>query len=237
MCCAPFVTTALSTMFSNWQGSPFTHDEITEAAEATRDYTVGSHDEAALFAVIYDINEDAQKAGRATLSGAPDLPADGSMPRFDELAARLMLADDAYVLPSDALSHLDDVFTVVRTARTVLIVLAVVALVGCVTIASTRGRIQAGKTIMASPGVVLVLFAGLALWAALDFDGFFAFIHSLFFTAGTWTFSADSLLIRMYPEGFWTGMAVVWLATTTVACIVCLILGRLVKGKQHAVHH
>lgn len=219
-------------MFSNWQGSPFTHDELAAAAEATRDYTVGGHDRSALFAVIYDINLSAQNDGRATLDGAPDLPADKSTLRPDELAARLMLSSEDYVLDADALDHLDDVFSVVSTARTVCIVLAVIALFGCVLIAATKGRASAGKTIMASPVIVLLLFAALALWVVIDFNSFFTALHSLFFTEGTWTFSADSLLIRMYPQGFWVGMGVIWLATTAASCIICLILGRLIKGKR-----
>lgn len=63
------------------------------------------------------------------------------------------------------------------------------------------------RRVLAGAGVsVLAVFALLAAWVAIDFDGFFAQFHSLFFAAGTWTFSWDSLLICMYPPEFWVGM-------------------------------
>ncbi|MCL2826689.1 MAG: DUF1461 domain-containing protein [Eggerthellaceae bacterium] len=233
MCCAPFSTTALSNLFSNWQGSPFTHDELVKAAQATLDYTVGSNDRAKLFPVIYDINMSAKANGRATNAGAPDLP-DGGMPATDELAARFSLAGESYVLTNDALSHLDDVYRVISTARIVLIVLAVVGLAGLVVVGITRGRRHVGIVVIVASIVVLALFIALAGWIIVDFDGFFTALHSLFFTAGTWEFSADSLLIRMYPENFWVGMGAIWLATSILACVVGIILGRLIKGRKRA---
>ena len=76
---------------------------------------------------------------------------------------------------------------------------------------------------------VLAVFALLAAWVAIDFDGFFAQFHSLFFAAGTWTFSWDSLLICMYPPEFWVGMGVIWLVVTVACCVVCITIGRLLR--------
>ena len=68
----------------------------------------------------------------------------------------------------------------------------------------------------------------------VDFNGFFAAFHSLFFANGTWTFSADSLLICMYPPDFWIGMGAVWLAATLVASAVAIAVGMAVKGRRSA---
>ncbi len=46
--------------------------------------------------------------------------------------------------------------------------------------------------------------------ATSDFDTFFSAFHGLFFSAGTWTFSYDSLLIRTFPEPFWVTAGAVW---------------------------
>jgi uncharacterized membrane protein len=54
----------------------------------------------------------------------------------------------------------------------------------------------------------LVVFAGMA--AVLDFSMFFAAFHGLFFAAGTWQFPYDSLLIRLFPERFWTTAGASW---------------------------
>ena len=76
-------------------GTPFSHDELVQAAVATRDYTVGSNDREAVFSMLHAINES---AGTPYADAAPD-----------ELAA----APEEYTLPADALSHLDDVYHVV----------------------------------------------------------------------------------------------------------------------------
>ena len=73
---------------------------------------------------------------------------------------------------------------------------------------------------------MIAIFVCLAIWVAVDFNGFFAAFHSLFFAAGTWTFSWDSLLICMYPPNFWIGMGVVWFVVTMVLSILGIVIGR-----------
>ena len=152
-------------------GTPFSHDELVQAAVATRDYTVGSNDREAVFSMLHAINES---AGTPYAEASPD-----------ELAA----APEEYTLPADALSHLDDVYHGV-------------------------GRRALGGVAQAAGIAVVAVFALLAAWVVVDFNGFFAAFHSLFFANGTWTFSYDSLLITMYPPEFWIGMGAVWLAAT-----------------------
>jgi len=233
VCCAPFATQAFATVFSNADGSVFTRDELVVAAQATRDYTVGSHDRGTLLTTLYDINKEVRADGRATLSGAPDLPDTATPPGIDELAARFMLAGESYVLPYDALTHLDDVFSVVSTARIVLAALAAVAFIGCLLIGFTSGRHQVGLTLMAAAILVAALFIGLTAWAIIDFDGLFAFIHSIFFAEGTWTFGADSLLIRMYPLAFWIAMGALWLVVTLFVCFVSFAVGRFMRRREY----
>ena len=103
-------------------GTPFSHDELVQAAVATRDYTVGSNDREAVFSMLHAINES---AGTPYAEASPD-----------ELAA----APEEYTLPADALSHLDDVYHVVAGARIGLIVVALVAVAACAHMAVRVGR-------------------------------------------------------------------------------------------------
>lgn len=236
VCCAPFTTESLSTMFSRWDGSAFTQEELVKAAEVTRDYTVGSHDRNAVYHMLYEINRSSQEAGRssAPLAGAPDLFLDSPEPNADVLAQNFRSASEMYVLSGEALDHLDDVFYVVDTARIALISLLIFGIVGCIILGKTAGRTRLGHTLVAAALFVIAIFAVLAVWVIVDFNGFFAVLHSLFFAEGSWTFDLDSLLIRMYPTNFWIGMGVVWLATTVLACLICSILGLLINGKKKA---
>lgn len=56
--------------------------------------------------------------------------------------------------------------------------------------------------------VALVVLCALA--ATLDFEAFFSAFHGLFFSAGTWTFPYDSLLIQTFPEPFWVSAGATW---------------------------
>lgn len=233
-CAVPDMTTRmLSEAFSQWEGSPFSKEDMVEAAVATKDYTVGGHDRDAIIAMLYKINANAQTAGTDTLRGAPVLPENGAEASTEELAAAFENASDVYVLTDDALSHLDDVFNVISGAKIALIALALCAALGLVLLGMRVGKKRVAAVLMVAGAAVLCIFALLALWVVIDFTGFFTAFHSLFFASGTWTFSAQSLLISMYPPEFWISMGAVWLATTTLACIVALIVGFVVKGKQN----
>ncbi|HIW75387.1 MULTISPECIES: DUF1461 domain-containing protein [Gordonibacter] len=219
MCAAlPQTTEMLANAFSGMDNpaTPFSHDDLVQAAVVTRDYTVGSNDREAVFALLHDINASANTryatADDATLAAAPDV----------------------YTLDAEALSHLDDVYRVVVIARAVLIGVAVLAAVACVFVALRTGMRKFGGVLMAAGAGVLIVFALLAAWVLVDFNGFFAAFHSLFFADGTWTFSYESLLITMYPPAFWMGMGGVWLATTAGLSILALVIGIILRRRCSA---
>lgn len=205
----PQTTEALAGAFSGQDNptTPFSHDDLVRAAVVTRDYTVDSNDREAVFAMLHDINENAG----TRYADATD----------EELAS----APDAYTLTSDALSHLDDVYRVVVAARFALIAIAVLAVAAAAHMGIRVGRRALGGVLLAAGAAVLAVFALLAAWVVVDFNGFFAAFHSLFFADGTWTFSWESLLITMYPPEFWMGMGGVWLATTAGLSILAIVVG------------
>lgn len=209
----PQTTEALAEAFSGTGNpdTPFSHDELVQAAVATRDYTVGSNDRDMMFSVLHGINKSA------------NTPYAEASP--DELAA----APEEYTLPADALSHLDDVYHVVVGARIALIVIALLAVAACAHVAFRVGRRTLGSVLLAAGIAVLAAFALLAAWVIADFNGFFAAFHSLFFANGTWTFSYDSLLITMYPPEFWIGMGAVWLAVTATLSLAAVAAGALLR--------
>lgn len=235
-CAVPDVSTkALASVYSTDGASPFTKDELVAAAVQTKHYTIDDNDKAAAYATIAAINAQEVLAGTAG-KGAPKIDATANYAAGElsgEQVAALEAAFDAaserYVLTSDAVSHLDDVFGVVQAAKWWLLAAVVAACVGCTATAFRGGKRLLGRVLAGAGVSVLAVFALLAAWVAIDFDGFFAQFHSLFFAAGTWTFSWDSLLICMYPPEFWVGMGVIWLVVTVACCVVCITIGRLLR--------
>ena len=137
----------------------------------------------------------------------------------------LAQASDTYVLDPEAIEHLDDVFGVLATAEPVVLGVFIAAVLTAVGVGCASGRRTFGTVLLCAGLGTIAIFAILGIWAAIDFEGLFAVFHSLFFAQGSWVFSADSLLITMYPEPFWIGMGAIWLATTIAVSAVSTIAG------------
>lgn len=228
----PQITSLMAGATCTHEISPFTQDELIEAAEVTREYTVGEHDEAALYGMLWDINTQAAEDGRADASaGAPDLDdaldesAVDGLPSVDALKRAFEGASEAYVLSEEAVSHLDDVHEVIT--RVTMPIIGVVMIAAFCLMAGMRmySRRVVSRAFTWAGAATLVLFAVLGAWALLNFDSLFAVFHSLFFAEGTWTFPYDSLLICMYPTAFWVGMGAIWLATSCLLSILSCGLG------------
>lgn len=134
-------------------------------------------------------------------------------------------------LDRGALDHLLDVRTIVRVVGAVLLVAGVLAAVIAVAAASggVNVTVLAASLRWAGAGVfAAVAVAGAVI--AIGFDWFFVTFHHVLFADGTWTFSADSLLIRTFPEPFWIAAAVGWLAVVVAVAIVLLLAGLGVRG-------
>jgi integral membrane protein (TIGR01906 family) len=111
-----------------------------------------------------------------------------------------------------AVAHLVDVRNVISGARTVTGVLAALVAAWLVlAIALRRFDLIPPALFAGAAGcAAIVLFVGMA--GFLNFEALFTWFHGLFFSAGTWEFPADSLLIQVFPEAFWAAAAAGWAA-------------------------
>ena len=210
----PQMVHGIATSYVNEDDSPFDKLQLVAAADATRDYTVGSHNYDELMEAIAQINDEA------------DTPYAGAS--VEELAQ----AEEQYTLTPDAISHLDDVNNVVN--RVMPAILACAVLAGFCLICSFYmfGPRSIGRPFAFAGGIVIALFMVAGVWAVVDFNGLFAAFHSLFFADGTWTFAPDSLLICMYPQDFWMGMGTVWLAVSMILAILSLLCGMFFMRRE-----
>ena len=99
------------------------------------------------------------------------------------------------------------------------------------------GRIRSGDGLLVGFG----LFAGfalfLAVWAALDFDGWFIALHRLAFTNDLWLLDpANSMLIRMLPTAFFMkiiGRIGLFFAGGTALLVAIALTLRHPYGRKH----
>jgi integral membrane protein (TIGR01906 family) len=120
-------------------------------------------------------------------------------------------------------SHMADVKLVILStfgAGALLILVSILA------IAYLRRRSTGGvrRGLFAGSIVTLVIILGLGALAVLGWQQFFTEFHRIFFASGSWTFSLEDTLIRLFPGQFWIDAGIVIAALAVLAALVTLIL-------------
>jgi len=143
-----------------------------------------------------------------------------------------ILAGAALGAVSGVLKAYCNVNEVISSLRMPLLGITLIAAFCLMGLVYMFGAKPAGWSLLIAGCATLGLFALVGLWAAFGFDGFFAVLHGLFFSEGTWTFPADSLLIQMYPQGFWMGMGLWWLSASCITAVASIVIGYLIVRKR-----
>jgi uncharacterized membrane protein len=116
-----------------------------------------------------------------------------------------------------------------RTLRGVLAALMVVWL----GVETARKRLTTiSWALMAGAGFCLLFVVLGALAGTVNFDALFTWFHGLFFSAGTWEFPYDSLLIQLFPEGFWIAAGATWAGLVASVGVLMGVAGWLVRGAE-----
>lgn len=209
----PFVTERVALATVDTLGSPFDQEQLADCALAVRDYSFGDHDASALYGTVALINAEA-----GTSYG--DTPAE-----------ELRDAPEEYTITSEQVTHLDDVYDI--SARFIMPIFGIVAMAVFLLMVGLRmfGAGIVATTLKWSGIIALIILAAIAVFAVISFNGFFSAFHSILFEDGSWTFSADSLLIRSLPEGFWASIAAVWAALSALLAGASVLLGVLLRKK------
>lgn len=222
-CTTPQATAAVGGTFSGWGNSVFPKEDMAQIAEATRAFSIEGTSTDELAAAIYSALEDA-KPELANAFAASGLDASDDAGK----AAAVGALSDRYTLPANALSHLQDCTPIFTTGRISVGVVGGFALAGLVALGVVAGRKGVGRALKLGAALVAALILALAAWAALDFNGLFTWMHQMLFAQGNWTFSANSLLIQLFPEAFWAAMAGLWIICTLAAAALCGLAGKII---------
>lgn len=239
-CCMPATTNWLASQVSTGEDSPYTHEQLVRLAGVTRTYTVdqgsieGESPAAEVARTTLECAREASAEGspkaakwsdeaKRVLAEAAEGAEEGETPEeaMDELAR----VSDRYALDSAAMTHLDDCYRALTGVSSWLGMIGVAALIIVVLLFVRKQFGALAFMLRMGPALLAAILVALGLWAVVDFNGLFAVFHSFFFEDGTWTFPADSLLISMYPLGFWRGMAGVWAVGALGLGMMCVAAG------------
>jgi integral membrane protein (TIGR01906 family) len=135
----------------------------------------------------------------------------------------LVHEDGNKLFKDSEVAHMADVKLVILSsfgAGLLLIILSIIAIMYLRK--KSDGGIRRG--LFAGSIVTLVIIIGLAVLAALSWQQFFTEFHRIFFANGTWTFSLEDTLIRLFPGQFWVDAGIVIGALVFLAATVTFIL-------------
>lgn len=156
-------------------------------------------------------------------------------PPFDEMAQELT----AYLSGErEALSplftqrerlHMEDVLGLFTGGERLATACLWAALVLCVVALLLGGRVNLGNGLLLGLGVFAAVAVGVAIWAAVDFNGWFTAMHYMAFDNDLWLLDpAESMLIQMMPLTFFIdavktialrfGLCVLLVALLAAAC-------------------
>lgn len=120
-------------------------------------------------------------------------------------------------------SHMADVKVVILSAFGAGVLLILLSLIAVIYLRRrSTGGVRRG--LFAGSIITLVIIIGLGVLGVLGWEQFFAQFHSVFFANGTWTFSLQDTLIRLFPAQFWVDGGIAIAGLVLVASLVTLIL-------------
>lgn len=146
-----------------------------------------------------------------------------------EFLSGLVTPNGGSLFTSSEVQHMVDVKNLIGFAYVLGAILALVFII-CIWYLAKRYAGGVRRALFSGALVTLAAIAGLVAIALTGWERFFSGFHALFFSAGTWTFSLQDTLIRLYPEQFWVDSAAtiagLIIATVIIVLISCWPTGR-----------
>lgn len=225
ICTTPQATSAIGGTFSGWEHATYPEEDMKEIAEAVRSFSIDGTSSEDLYNTIYGALQETQPqiAALFEAGSAQDATIDTSSLESTNLAE----LEEEFSLPRNALSHLQDCTPIFTTGRISVGVVGAFGIAGLIALGILAGRKRIGGALIAASSLVIGILLALGIWAVVDFNGLFTWMHTMLFAQGNWTFDADSLLITLFPEAFWATMAGLWIVSSIVLAFITGIVGKL----------
>ena len=141
--------------------------------------------------------------------------------------------DHRIAITPDAIHHLLDVRVVFVLSELAFLLLFAVLLILIIVRVRRKGSGSMARALIVGGALPLAAALLLGFATLIDFEAFFIWMHGIFFVSGSWTFPADSLLIRALPYEFWVASAAVWAASMVVFCLASIGIGIMLQRRAN----
>jgi integral membrane protein (TIGR01906 family) len=126
----------------------------------------------------------------------------------------------------EEIGHMIDVKNVADNFKRLMYVLGVLVIGGLVfLLARSDTRREGYKALFQGGRLTAVILLVMGLLVAVAWNFVFVQFHEILFPPGTWTFSFEDSLIRLFPEQFWFDFGLLWTAGIFVMGIIIWGIG------------
>lgn len=231
ICTTSQATTMIGGTFSGWENVTYPEQDMAKIAEEIRSFSIDGTPSEDLYNTIFSVMQQTQpqiahlfKDGSGNAQDLSVVAQELSLPATTDLAD----LESEFSLPRNALSHLEDCTPIFTTGRISVGVVGGFAIAGLIALGLLSGRKSLGRALVAGSILVIALLVALGIWASIDFNGIFTWMHSLLFAQGNWIFDSDSLLITLFPEAFWAAMAGLWIISSVILALIAGFIGKII---------
>jgi integral membrane protein (TIGR01906 family) len=126
----------------------------------------------------------------------------------------------------EEIGHMIDVKNVADNFKRLMYVLGVLVVGGLVfLLARSDTRREGFKALLQGGRLTAVILLVMGLLVAVAWNFVFVQFHEILFPPGTWTFSFEDSLIRLFPEQFWFDFGLLWTGGIFVMGIIIWGIG------------
>lgn len=131
----------------------------------------------------------------------------------------------------DESSHLEDVKRVLTTIKRLYYAAVIFLAAAVIYLFRAKKFLKLMPKAFILSGSVSLLLLLILFVSSLSFSSLFSILHRPFFSSGTWLFPADSLLINLFPQQFFSDFAGMFFLLLLVNSSAFLIIGLFVRRK------
>jgi integral membrane protein (TIGR01906 family) len=144
---------------------------------------------------------------------------------------------DLNVFSAKEQDHLKDVHWVIRITKYLAIIsLAWIGWITYYKLKTSEGKkfLRKAALYTAYSGIITLMILAIL---GINFTWFFEMFHKVFFPQGNYSFPADSLLIIMFPEGFFRDFAIKIVIHAMVMLALCYFIATRIKFDKKQTHN
>jgi integral membrane protein (TIGR01906 family) len=144
----------------------------------------------------------------------------------------ITLPEGGQLFDQKEIEHLEDVRQLIGLINRMGVAALFISIAGLAWIVYREGWREGLVAVKEGSYLTLFILFGLGLFMLLAWKWFFTLFHQLFFLPDTWSFPAQSGLIRLFPEAFWQLVGATMVGAVLVLSLLLVVVVFRLERRQ-----